>query len=235
MNGLYIAASGAAGELATLNTVAQNLANADTPGYRRFHQLIEAVADNTPWQYAGSAITTRIDTGQGPLRVTGNPLDIAVVGPAFLAVETPQGRAFTRDGALQLTADGTLLAAGQPLLGASGAPLKLPAGQVTIAADGSISVNGRPAAQLMLADPGDTVMNPLGGNLYQPDDPDSVAPALPGSSVVRQGYLEFPAGNTVADLTSLMSVTRSYESAMRSVQSIDDDQNRTIQAFTLQA
>jgi flagellar basal body rod protein FlgG len=62
-----------------------------------------------------------------------------------------------------------------------------------------------------------------------------VAPALPGSSVVRQGYLEFPAGNTVADLTSLMSVTRSYESAMRSVQSIDDDQNRTIQAFTLQA
>lgn len=235
MNGIYIAAAGAASELAGLNTVAQNVANADTPGYRRFHNLIESLTGGTPYEYPTQGALGSIDMSQGPIRATSNPLDIAIVGSAFLAVQTPDGRAFTRDGALQLAPDGTLLAAGQPLLGPDGNPLQLPAGAITIAADGSISVDGHAAAQLMLADPAGATMRPLGANLYEADDPDSLQPAAPGTSVVRQGFLEFPAGNTVTDMTSMVSVSRSYEAAMKSVQSIDDDQNRTIQAFTLQA
>jgi flagellar basal body rod protein FlgG len=235
MNGLYIAASGAASKLAELNTVAQNLANADTPGYRRFHNLIESLTAGTPYEYAAAGGQNLADRSQGPIRATGNPLDIAIVGPAFLAVQTPAGRAFTRDGALQLAPDGTLTAAGQPVLGMGGDPLQVPAGALTIAADGSVNVDGRAAAQLMLADPAGAVMHPLGANLYQPDDPDSLLPPASGVGSVRQGFLELPAGNVVSDMTSMVGITRSYEAAMKSVQSIDDDQNRTIAAFTLQA
>src|SRR5271166_4132576 len=135
MNALYLAASGAASQLAGLGVAASNLANLATPGFRRLLNIVQSVGGNgSPFQYATSDTTPPLDLARGPINATGNPLDVAVSGPAFIAVQTPNGPAYTRDGELQLAPDGTLLAAGQPVESAGGGgPIKLPAGPITIA------------------------------------------------------------------------------------------------------
>jgi len=89
MNGLYIAASGAASQVAQLDTVANNLVNSNTPGFRRFVNVLQSIEGNgSPYQYAASGGTPVVEMAQGPLRETSNPLDVAITGPAFLIVQT---------------------------------------------------------------------------------------------------------------------------------------------------
>src|SRR3989442_1248906 len=99
MNGLYVVASGAASQLAGIDVAANNLANLNTPGYRRFMSVMESVEGNgSPYQFAQSDPSPRVDMTQGPLKATNNPLDVAITGSAFFPVQTPDGIAYTRDG-----------------------------------------------------------------------------------------------------------------------------------------
>jgi flagellar basal-body rod protein FlgF len=234
MNGLYIAASGAASQVAQLDTVANNLANSNTPGFRRFLNVMQSIEGNgSPYQYAASGGTPMIDMAQGPLVETNNPLDLAITGSAFLTVQTPDGNAYTRNGELQVSPDGTLLAAGHPLLSEAGSTIILPAGAVVIGGDGTINVNNAPIARLQLVDPSHAAMEPAGPSLYRPAGVEKLPPAT--NSQVHQGFLENPTGSDVSEMVSIVDVSRNYESAMKTIQDIDGNQNQAIQAFTLQA
>jgi len=235
MNGLYIAASGAASELATLDTVANNLANAGTAGFRRVLSQVESITGNgSPYLYASAPATPLVDMGQGPLKATGNPLDVAVTGPAFMVVNTPNGPAYTRNGQLQVNPDGTLTTAGYPLEKDGGGPIVLPQGPITIGSDGTVNVNNAPQAKIALADPGGGTLTPLGGTLYRNTGPDPL-PASTGGSQVRQGFIEGSAVSETGELVNLIGVMRSYEASMKAVKSIDDNQNQVIQAYTIQS
>jgi flagellar basal-body rod protein FlgF len=245
MNGLYLAASGAASELAALDVTTTNLANSSVPGYRRFFQVMRAVNGNgSPYQFANVAQSTELDLGQGPVYPTGDPLDIALTGPAFIAVQTPKGPAYTRNGQLEKTATGQLLAAGQPVLRAGSGPgagtgtpdtITLPAGITSIGGDGSISVNGLPVAKIQFGDSTGVEMVPAGASLYKPRDGNSLPPLNAPTNIARQGFLEGSRGSAIAGMVGMTSIMRNYEGAMRAMQAIDDDQNRAIQAFTLSA
>ncbi len=159
---------------------------------------------------------------------------MAVVGPGFIRVQGPQGEAYTRDGQLQLSPDGTLLAAGHPVVSQGGDPITVPASDIMIAADGSITVNGQPNARIGIADPKGAVMTPAGGSLYRGADGDPL-PAAETGTEIRQGFLEDSGGNPITGVVEMLSIMRGYESAMRAVQTIDQSQERTIQALTLRA
>jgi flagellar basal body rod protein FlgG len=247
MNGLYLAASGAASQLAALNITTNNLVNASVPGYRRFVQVIRAVSGNgSPYQFADVSPATQIDLAQGPVYATGDPLDIAITGPAFIAVQTPNGLAYTRNGQLERAPDGELLAAGQPVVrpggGAAGTgsiggsgTITLPAGITSIGGDGSISVNGLPVAKIQFGDATGVAMVPAGSSLYKSQDgnPLPAPPAL--SNLVRQDFLEGSTGSAIGGMVGMSGIMRNYEGTMRAVQAIDDNENRAIQAFTLSA
>jgi flagellar basal-body rod protein FlgF len=236
MNGLYIAASGAASQLEGLEITANNLANASTPGYRRFIEVMQSVSGNgSPYQFAASGDSPPIDMSQGPIHSTGNPLDIAMTGPGYIAVQTPDGIAYTRNGQLQKTPDGNLLAAGNPVMSATGGTITLAAGPVTIGGDGSISVNGLPAGKIQLGDASGVTMVPAGDSLYKTESGDPLPPLAAGSETVRQGFLESSTGSDIAEMVAMTGVMRNYESAMHAVQAIDENQDRAIQAFTLSA
>ena len=246
MNGLYLAASGAASQLTALDVTTNNLVNAGVPGYRRFIQVMRAVSGNgSPYQFAEVGPATQIDLKQGPLYATGNPLDIAISGPAFIAVQTPNGPAYTRNGQLERTPDGELLAAGQPVLREAGGPaaaasvggetITLPAGIISIGGDGSISVNGLPIAKIQLGDATGVEMVPAGASLYKPRDSNPLPPPSALTNIVRQGFLEGSTGSAIRGMVGMTSIMRNYEGVMRAVQAIDDNQNRAIQAFTLSA
>lgn len=234
MNGLYIAASGAAGQVAQMDTVANNLANSNTPGFRRFLNVMQSIEGNgSPYQYAASGGIPVIDMAQGPLVETNNPLDVAITGSAFFTVQTPNGNAYTRNGQLQVAPDGTLLAAGHPVLSEAGSTIILPGGPVVIGGDGSVSVDNAPIARLQLVDPSGTTIEPAGPGLYRPSGAENLPSAT--SSQVHQGFLENPTGSDVTEMVSIMDISRNYESAMKTIRDIDNDQNQAIQAFTLQA
>lgn len=239
MNGLYLAAAGAVAQMGALDLTAQNLANAGTAGYRKFEVVLKAATSaNSPYQYAATQTASPpLDMSQGPVRSTGNPLDVALIGPGFLTVQTSDGgQAYTRNGELSLSPDGMLLAAGQPLLQTNGAPLVLPAGPITIAGDGTVSVNGVRSGQLALADGAGATLKALGNSLYGTADGQPLPAVQPDSGTsLRQGFLEQSTGNPLSAMVQMVDIMRSYQSSMSAVQSIDQSSQQAIQTFTLNA
>lgn len=235
MIGLYLAASGAAATLGALSTVADNIANLSTPGFKRLLNNAEAVSGNgTPYQFALPDAAPVIDTSQGPLQATNNPMDVAVTGPGFITVRGPNGTAYTRNGSLAVQTDGTLTAAGYPVLTPAGATISIKtAGNLVVGGDGSVSVNGQPVGQIGMADPSGVKMAALGGSLYRGANGEELPPAT--SSQLHQSFLEGATGSEMGEITSMLSMMRNYESSMKAVQSIDNSQGQVIQAFTLQA
>src|SRR6201996_6643577 len=204
-----------------MDIVANNVANVNTSGYKADNTLFEEYL-NTPAHednFVGGdrrvSFTqdrgTYRDMTQGAIEATNNPLDIAIDGKAFLAVQTPNGERYTRDGNLHINNQGQLVTvAGNPVLGNSG-PIVLQQTDhdVNIAPDGTVTVvegNGRADSirgTLRLVNFTDAQkMLKEGLNLYAAGD-GGVAQA-DTKSVVRQGYVEKSNVNSVVEMGRMM-------------------------------
>src|SRR4051794_10870618 len=157
---MYTAAAGMAAQQDRLDSVANDLANVNTTGYKHarlaFRDLLYSQGGHgqSNVQLGAGAAATSLARGsaQGALRETGEPLDVALLGPGFLAVQTKQGKpALTRDGTLRIDDRGRLTTSSGNLMSPS---ITLPKGtdpsDVSIAADGTVSVAGKKAGQLKL-------------------------------------------------------------------------------------
>jgi len=222
-------------DMSRLDRVAQNLANATTPGYRREVVAPRAFADVVEAARATSATTPaveiRADPRPGPVRVTGGPLDLALAGDAFFEVQTEAGPAYTRRGDFRVDGRGRLVtAAGQPVMGQGGeillgspSPVVDAEGRITEpgTAQGVGSPPGAPVAQLKLVrfgDPGR--LQRLGDGLVTATDlPLAVEP---GSVQVRQGALETSNVRTSEEMVQLIRTMRHFESMQKVVQGSDE-------------
>lgn len=193
-------------DLLRLQAVAQNVANANTAGYRAA-RLAVAKGDE--------AATLRADLRTpGALEPTGGALDLALIGSAFLAVETPQGERYTRAGDLRRLDDGTLATSeGHAVLGTDG-PIRLPDEAVTFDASGAVLREGVPVAQLKLVALPDAARAHLAGpGLFAYDG--EVAEAT-GTRVV-QGVLERANVDVTDEMVQMMETTRHAESVQRAI------------------
>src|SRR5260370_4438736 len=133
-----------------LDTAAANLANAQTPGYRAEREYFRSVllGRDALNSQLGQTVNNyglvggdRLNLGQGALQTTGNPLDLAVEGQGFFAVATAQGVRYTRDGSFHRSQAGMLVtSAGEPVLSTTGQPIPIPPGEVSVGANGVVSV-----------------------------------------------------------------------------------------------
>lgn len=240
LRGLYVAAAGMLAEERRLDVVANNLANADTAGYKRavavaespFALLLRRVGDGPvaapvgPLGVGAAVTETAAIMTQGGLRPTGQPLDLALVGEGFFAVQTPAGVRYTRDGSFTLDAEGYLTtAAGHRVLGTAG-PIKAAGAEVTVTAEGEVLVDGRSAGRLRLAAfPAGTALAREGDNLFR-------APAgvteQAARARVRAGYLELANVEPVREMVEMMAVMRAYEAAQRAVRAHDETLGRAV-------
>jgi len=208
-----------------LETVANNVANSDTAGFKADRPLFESYLD--PLQTPGGGGVTfvqdaasYIDRSSGEIETTGNPLDIALDGKGYLSVATKQGTMYSRDGHLQAGSDNTLLGdGGNPLLGADGAPIQLPDGytQIQIKADGSIKakVSGRwtDVAQIGVYMPNDPtqVQKSGSGLLSAPqNDMQAVTPDLGGARII-QGSVESSTVKPMKEIANMTELSRAYD------------------------
>ena len=194
--------------------VANNLANADTDGFKAERVFARLIDEAHP------APDTATDLRRGALKETGSPFDIATDSDGFFVVSTPQGERLSRGGALQLSPDGILAdASGHALLGEKGA-IKLGPGQITIDRDGLVAVDGDAIDRLRMETvPPGTDMQHDAGTLFVPG-PTRQAMAL-GSRSVKQGFVEESNVNTISTMVDMISVQRAYANAAKALTTLD--------------
>lgn len=212
-----------------MDVAANNLANVATTGFKA-DALVTEEADNTDAHAEETPTEIRFvrdpvlmrDMRQGPIAMTGNPLDAAIEGSGFFMVEGPNGPLYTRDGAFTLNGEGQLVTSdGRAVLNSGGSPIVLdPQGETpTIGRDGAISVAGVEVGRIgvaAFARPG--ALSKVGDNLWDAQG----QPSTPFEGVVLQGALEGSNVRPVIELTRLIEISRAYQSAARIVAGADD-------------
>ena len=210
-----------------LDAIAQNVANLGTAGYRaeeiKFETILSKALGQAPVAYSSTG-DTYISRQAGALNPTGNPLDVAVEGDVWLAMQTPAGTVYSRDGRMKILETGELVTLNDnPVLDAGGAPILLdPVGGLPqIARDGMITQDGVEvgAIGLFAIDEGARLSRHDNSGVI-PDRPAEPVLDFTATGVV-QGFVEGANVNPVLELTKLIMVTRSFESATSAVEQHD--------------
>lgn len=245
---LYTAATGMEAQQMQLNTISNNLANANTTGFKRakieFQDMLYQSQREAGAQTAdGNSLPSSIEMGngaqvvstarvftQGTLKQTGEQMDMAIDGNGFLEVELPDGRtAYTRSGALKAGPDGRVMtSSGYPVL-SNFQPLPEGVENVTITTSGNVTVrtaDGEQTFRIQLArfnNPGG--LRSMGGNLYLPTTGSGPAelgnPGENGYGRMLQGYLESSNVNVVEEMVNMITTQRAYEINSKSIQTSD--------------
>ena len=243
VKGLYTAYTGMINEQRRMDVLTNNLANADTTGFKKegaTSQSFESVLaykikDTTSvgrYRRIGKMSLgvktgeTYTDFREGSLRQTENPFDLALTDSGFFAVEFTSkagvtSTKYTRDGSFTLTSDGDLVTKdGDYVLDAGGRHIRLdPLSDAVITRDGTIYQNGNVAAVIQITDfENYDYLEHYGENDYQPVE--GAVRAQPNAQVM-QGYLEMANMQVVSEMVQMISVTRAYESNQKIIQTID--------------
>ena len=246
---LYSAATGMEAQQLNLNTIANNLANVNTTGFKRskieFQDLLYQKPRSAGAEAAGgNVIPTGIEIGngsrvaatskvftQGQVTQTGKELDIAIQGDGFFEVQRPDGTtAYTRDGSFNLNASGQVVTSDAlPVLSGFQA---VPTGttSISVAETGEVTVEGPSGSQTYrisltrFANPAG--LKSLGGNLYEETNasgtPEQGNPGEQGFGQVLQRYLEGSNVNIVEEMVNLIVAQRAYEINSKSIQTSDE-------------
>lgn len=232
----YVGLSGQMTVERRLTTIAQNIANMNTAGFRAEGVTFDTVlseAGDTPVAFSDGG-ASYIDRSGGERTKTDNPLDVAVQGDAWFAVKTPQGVVYTHDGRMKMTPTGELRSVeNYPVLdvGGTGLILDPAAGPPTISADGMMTQNGAQvgAIGLFAIDPeAHLTRGPNSGVI-----PDRAAtPVLDFTSTgVLQGFVEGSNVNPVLEITKLISVQHALDGVTQANQTADTTLQDAIKAL----
>ena len=216
-----------------LEVIANNIANAATSGYRAEAMLFEPVphdaGDRQRLLFVQDVGLVR-DLSEGPLRATGNPLDLAIQGPGYFVVDTPEGERYGRSGQFRLNAAFELVThAGDPVLDEGGAPLVLPenAAAIAVAPDGTVSVGDAVVGRLQVAAfANEQTLEKVGGGLYR--SPVEAPEPAEGFRIV-QGALEDSNVQPVLELTAMMATLRAFQGVHRLLETQHELQRRAIE------
>mgnify|MGYP000279779235 CR=1 FL=1 len=217
---LYAALSGAYTSLRRLDTVATNLSNASTTGYKGQRLTTEATGADGSYARIAEGL---YDLSDGAVQSTDHPTDVALQGRGWLVVDDGDGVLLTRDGRLRPAPDGTLTApGGRAVLGERG-PIVVPPGEtVRIEQDGTVvaSASG-PLDRLRLVE---ADASPLGGNLWRPDGP--VLDVPDGQLSVVPGALEASNVDPMRAMVELVEASRTFEAFQKAMQASDETDAR---------
>lgn len=233
---LYVALSGQMSLMRRLETIAHNVANSHTAGFRaegiKFDEILsQQTAEPTSFASTGTGYISRL---AGEMVKTDNAFDVAVNGDAWLSIQMPQGNVYTRDGRMRMTTEGELQTLnGYPILDVGGAPIQIDprGGAPKIATDGTITQgNSQVSALGLFTIPENANLSYVGNSGVIPDQ--AAEPALDFSKVgVMQGFVERANTNPVMEISKLIMVQRSFDAITNSMNKTEETFSVTIRAL----
>jgi flagellar basal-body rod protein FlgF len=218
---------------------ADNVANVSTHGFKRLSMDFEELLARKGGTDVGSytkGIGVLVDHTPSTVEKTGNPFDLALSGEGFFAVQTPGGTQYTRNGNFSMSATGQMVSAeGYPVLDNANAPINIPieARMVIISRDGLISTEAGALVNIGVFQFSDTEKQQLiraGNNGFMA--PTGVVPQTVVDPPVMQGHLETSNVNNMLEIVSLQELSRAYQSAFRSMNRIEDLEERAIRELS---
>lgn len=235
-NGLYVSLSSQVALEKRLTTLADNVANMGTVGFRatevKFEDLVFGLGEKSvSFASAGEAYLSR---DSGVLEETGNSFDFALQGDAWFGVETPAGLVMTRDGRFTMTQDGQLITLdGHPVVDPGGAPIQLnPAGgPPAVSRDGALRQNEQliGAIGLFAFEPGPNFVRYGSSGILASGEPEPIVDRMDAGVV--QGFLENSNVNPVREMANLIMVQRAFDNVSALVRDTESTFDETIKAL----
>jgi flagellar basal-body rod protein FlgG len=233
LEGLKAAATGMTAQQQRMDAISNDIANVNTTGYKHQRVAFGDLVSSAPGAGAAQGVTAGAGvavgsagrgTGQGALRTTDQPLDVAIQGDGYLQVKLPDGRTgMTRDGSLHADARGRLTTASGALLQP---PVTLPAGvaakEISVQPDGTIHARGKPIARMALVNVVAPAKLDDAGNGVYTANAQSGPPRVAGTeTTLVQGALESSNVDIADAMVDLMDAQRSFQMASQAVRTQD--------------
>ncbi len=238
-SGLYTAFSGMRAQVDALEVLANNLANMNTAGFKEektFFTFLNQSLESSPGlneltRTINQSVLARtaMNPAAGSLTATNRFLDIAIEGNGFLAVQTPAGTRYTRNGSLQVNAQSALVTSdGFPVLDAeNNRPITLGPGTVFINEQGQISVDGTGVARLKVVAFQDfSLLEKQGNSLFVSRTGEGAEQQ--SDAAIRSGYLEQSNVNPIVSVTQMVGILRHFEALQKSINLLMNDINSKV-------
>lgn len=250
---MYSALFGALNQEHRLDIIANNLANANTTGYKTDQLAFKDVFVNyahdnireptlnlrsdplfpRPVNMAKPRIAvSRTDFSQGPLHRTDNALDMAVAGEGFFKVRTGNGDFYTRDGAFTLNNEGLVVNNRGDFLLGEGGPIAIPPGTSSVVIDGAgqIFADGEQVDVIAKVTVDDLdSLEKIGANMFRPKDGAAVAELPAEDATIEQGFLEKPNVEVVLEMVNMIETQRAFEAYQKTISSSNEVDLKAIQ------
>lgn len=230
--GIHKAAAGMVAGMNRFGTIANNLANAGTTGFKRDLQFLRLLSDRqmelqgkrSDGQPVRSLVQDQYtDFSQGELTETGNRLDMAISGEGFFTIQTMTGVAYTRNGSFTLNENNELVDYNGNLVLGEGGEITIYGTEINVSRFGGIEVDGNEIGKLRIVTFKDlTKVKKIGNSLFIPRD-ESVRPIIPEKSyIVSQGYLETSNVNLVQEMITMIALGKEFEANQKIIQTNDE-------------
>ncbi|MBF0558737.1 MAG: flagellar hook basal-body protein [Nitrospirae bacterium] len=225
--GIYVAMTGAQLKYQELDNVTQNLANANTAGYKktsfstRLYPLLEGIADKQKAVYPDARSMTvmgktSIDTSAGSLMETGNTLDLACVGEGFFAVQAGDNIYYTRNGSFARGKDGYLVDdSGQQVLDTNNKPIRIAGNTVQFSSDGTLYVDGAATDKLKVVNLDRATMQHIGNSLFSGTETGA------SNAEVVQGSVEMSNVNPIKEMAGMITALRDMDIISKVIKTFD--------------
>jgi flagellar basal-body rod protein FlgF len=213
ISGIYNLIDGSITQQLRFETIANNMANSNTNGFKKdiisFSEALETQSNSST------------DFSQGPLKYTGNELDVALSSKGFFKIGTPNGLKYTRDGAFSINAQGVLVTGnGDTVLGENG-PITAEGGEVYIGRDGQVVVNNESVDKILVVDFDEPqLLRKEGGSYYSYQGENKGISAVTDAEI-QQKYSESSNVNPTQEMVKMIETYRAFESVEKAIQSID--------------
>jgi flagellar basal-body rod protein FlgF len=211
--------------------VANNLANATTPGFktqRAFRSMLEASVGRTGNDRDAGTIETYTSFSQGPIEQTHRDLDVAINGEGFFVVDTPYGERYTRSGSFTLASGGLLATQSGDLVLGAGGPIPISGSNLSITPDGKVVVDGDEVDTLRVVTFDSPERLVREGNMYAAESQSAVDADMTRTELIH-GALERSNVSPVDEMVEMISIHRSFEAAQRGIRLQDESARRLIE------
>ncbi len=236
IDGIHTSALGLLPLQKKLEVIANNLANVNTTGFKRDDAFADELISARTLFRNGTATPdekdvseqTATDFSQGTLQQTSNPLDVAIDGQGFFAVQTAEGIKLTRDGSFNISTDGTMVTRnGDPVLGTGGSIRiddiqNLQKNQLVIEQNGVVKAGDKVYGQIQVLSPDNlSELSKAGQNLYTFKSETVLNQVEPSAFSVKQGFLEGSNVNPIDEMVAMIQLQTNFEAGQKAIQSQD--------------